>query len=683
MNVIFDWLANTDTTREDRRKKLQQEMNEVQKKIDQYDSNYAVNMEQRDAKINEIYEDRKKIIEERIEELIYIDKRYKELKKRRERINRLAAQYVVLVLFNYSCGYSLIDEEDFVNKFKTTYNVIFPQSEPDIRKDVFKLLSKISVLLPLIWPTGEGDSEIHQKYEIANDGTPKTVQHQIEVNSYISDYTRNNLRRYTFNVCVANCWEFVYNLRDTKALLKEQDIRNDEYIESLANCLTDDSFIVATYKFLKQYNTINDIMRLKLLSAKSRKGISKYQVQLLPLYYPKNCPEYELYEALLMIVNTICYHYGSIRRNGSLILTDSLNIPSDAALGGMCFEIPEEYIKNCYKEYFDLDPNDIWDLNQYCIVSKLHQINIKPELITGSSNKEFWMKRNKLHDEVYLNNIGVDGKGILKYVNPTRRYTFPLLKDSEFPDEKFTLPRLSANMSELFKNELLYNLWMMLTENKDYVSYSSYLTTNSAMFNSFDYIACIPETLKMVHRVSPTCQFVYDKVLVESLKWFLIFPIDNTMTMTKINTNIIKALGTNAPNFDGHEPQYIWAGNETELKERKTTSEVKNDKLKMYSVQPLKRSMDFKNSVSYTTWISSDCDFIYNSEPAKDSCNLFDITNEYKGNCKCTSAQESLTQDFINTQKQRKAEAQQIQQTNQPQSLTNIFKLKAPSCAIM
>ena len=619
MGAAFSWLANTDTSREDKRKILEKEMAQVQDAIDQYNSNYAVNIEQRETKIKEIYEERKKIIQERINDLIYIDRRYKELKKRRERINRLAAEYVVLVLFNYTCGYSLIEAEDFGNNFNRVYDAIFPSAEVDIRKDVFKLLSKISVLLPLIWATGEADSMIHEKYEIADDMTPKVLPHQVEINSYTAEYTRTNLKRYTFNVCLANCWEFVYNMKDTRELLQKQDIKCNEYIESLTQCLTDDSFVAATYNFLKEFNTIDDIMRLKLLSAKSRKGISKFKIQLLPKYYPKICPEYELFEALLMIVNTVCYQYGSIRKNGAIVKTNSTSKPSDSTDGGKCFEIPEEYIKNCYKEYFDLDPNDVWDLNQYNIV-QLHETEISADKITGSNNKEFWMKQNKQHDELYLNNIGADGNGYLKYVNPTRKYTFPLLKDAECPDEKFSLPRLGVNMSGLFQNDLLYNLWMMLTENKDYSSYSIYLSTNSTMFNSFDYISCIPENYQLINRVSPTCQFVYDVVLAEALKWQLIFPIDNTMTMTKINNNIIKAIGTNAPRFDGHEPQYIWAGNETVVQRSDDQPITANDNLVIYSVQPIKKTMTFSAENNRICWFDSqnNCESVYNNDIPKD-----------------------------------------------------------------
>ena len=56
IKALFNWLANTDTTREDNRKTFLAKMAELQKQIDQYNSNYEANMIQRQAKINEIYD---------------------------------------------------------------------------------------------------------------------------------------------------------------------------------------------------------------------------------------------------------------------------------------------------------------------------------------------------------------------------------------------------------------------------------------------------------------------------------------------------------------------------------------------------------------------------------------------------------------------------------------------------
>ena len=635
IKALFNWLANTDTTREDNRKTFLAKMAELQKQIDQYNSNYEANMIQRQAKINEIYEARKKIVEERIEELIYIDERYKELKAERKRVNRLTAQYIVLVLFNYTVGYSFStladadERKNFINQFKQTYDRIFPASEDRIRELVYWLLCKVSVMLPLVWPTGSGDDEIHE-YEVGATSVNE-VAFRMKVGGYVSSYTLENLKRYTFNVCLSNCFEFEYDPYD-EDWLTDSSKRCKDYISNLEDCLTDDAFVAKTYDFLKQFNELVDIMRFKSLAARARKGITSKKIHLLPKYYPKNSPKYELYEALTMILNTLIYQYGDIQnKDGTFVATSKTSKPSDTTDGGMCFELNEDYIKKCYSLYYDFNPNNIWNTNSFVRPDE-GEINIKTEDITGSTSDEKWMKDTKLCKELFINNPDpTSGVGRLKYFNPTRRYTYTVLKDDEVPDEEFALPKIRANMSALFQYSVLFNLHQALSKDKKYEPYSLYFEDNKWMFTSFDFLTCVPKGKAIINRVSPTCRFMYEFIMAAAMKWHLIFPIDNTVTMSKINANISTAFNGAASELYEKLPQYIWAGNETEASHAHGP-DPKSENFSFYSVQPIRKSMKWELENSYATYIKKDNAFhepiiiFSQNQPKKDAYGMFDAS---------------------------------------------------------
>ena len=214
MGGLFSSLSNRNIV-DVKRDELKKFLEETQAEIDAYNKAYEQNIQQRNAKITEIYESRKKIIQERLEELIYIDRRYTQLKDQRKCINIRASAYICLVLFNYYNQMSIeldpnLDECGVINIFMQAYDdVIFPASDAEMNKLVFGQLCQISPLLPLLWPTGKLDSSLHENYPMSSDGTFNAVEHMATVNGYLKTYVRKNLRRYTYNVCVSNEYELV------------------------------------------------------------------------------------------------------------------------------------------------------------------------------------------------------------------------------------------------------------------------------------------------------------------------------------------------------------------------------------------------------------------------------------------------------------------------------------------
>ena len=623
MGGLFSYLANTDIDRENQEKEFQAKIVEYQKQIDDFNKQYEENLIERKKKIDEIYKERQKIIKERIEELEYIDQRYQELKDQRKCINNRASAYVCTILFNYYSqnvgnfdDISTFSGCEFQDELLRVYDqVIFPPKDDEVNKLVYFQLCQISPLLPLLYPTGQLDSSLYENMP------DDPVQFAATINGYIKTYIRSNLRRYTFNVCFSNCYEHMYSLNEKQ--IKTYDEACEKYRESVKECLTNESFIAETYSFLKQFTSIDDMMRIKMLSAKSNKGISNKVPKRLPKYYPKICPKYELWESILMIVNTLCYNYGSIRNEFGQMIEgkDGASLPSNASGGGKCFFIPDKCIKACFEQYFDMNPKHVWNYTGTDFINTLDgSLNVNVESITGTDKNEEWMKNLTVCSQIEaINKNPTTLIGTLKYINPTRKYTYQLMNDEACPEESFQLPKMSADMSNTFKNDLLFNLTTsLMSKSEDTIKYSIYNTNYKYFMYSTDYINTAPESFELINNISPTSQFVYNMLLVNGLKWNMILPIDNTMTMSKINKRCEDLVGEN------YEPQYIWAGNETQAKHNQ--KQITTTGFDMLYAQPIKKNMTWTPEYGYYTWLSDNSQFINKSnQPKKDGNNLFDV----------------------------------------------------------
>ena len=113
---------------------------------------------------------------------------------------------------------------------------------------------------------------------------------------------------------------------------------------------------------------------------------------------------------------------------------------------------------------------------------------------------------------------------------------------------------------------------------------------------SMDYVITAPYGFDLLYGVSPLASYVYDMVMVNGIQWQMILPIDNTMTMSKINASIKRFVADDGKKIINY-PQYIWAGNETVLTTAHGETPIKdnntNNTFSVYDVRPLERTMQF------------------------------------------------------------------------------------------
>ena len=627
MGNVLSYLAQTDKDKARLEQEFQEQQQKIQQELDQYTHNYEENLKKREAKIKEIYEARKKIIQEQADELVYLVERFKELADLQSRINTCVSTFVFMILFNYGIGqvFNADTLSEWEDKFNKMYEVVFPSGESEVMLEIFDTICKISPLLPLVFPTGKDDNDIHD-YKLTQNGGVDTVAFMAKLNGYRTEYITGNLKTYCYNVCYSNTYEWSYNYDSD--YISEIDNKCKAIVKQVSTYKTSDDLIFALYDFLKQFNTERDIMRLKLLTAKSRKGICDRQIEILPVYYPKVCPRYELWEALLMIINTICYHFGFIQTpTAEILVSDKASKSSDDTDGGQCFSIPPDYIKKCYEEYYDFDKNHIWNLTDYKQVGN-HELRIDVSKITNESDDEIWMKDTKVCTDLKIINPDETNKGRVKYVNPTQAYTYQLLQDEVIPSENFALAKIAVTKSKTMQWSVLYNLVMKLMKDESAKGSSIYRTPNSDLFYSFDYITTTPSGYEQSYRISPTCAFMYQIILADALQWRLVFPIDNTMTMSKINTNLLNDMKTAQVD---NLPQLIWADNLFTVPNghQLTEIEFKPSTFDMTYVQPSSQHMSFGNEYGYYTYNGPNSVFIYDSKtPKKDENGVFDLPSE-------------------------------------------------------
>ena len=78
---------------------------------------------------------------------------------------------------------------------------------------------------------------------------------------------------------------------------------------------------------------------------------------------------------------------------------------------------------------------------------------------------------------------------------------------------------------------------------------------NKNIFTSIDYLYITPKGFEQLDNVSPIARYIFEVLIQYSCKWYLTFPIENTMSMSKINYNML--LYENGKN-KSILPQYIW-----------------------------------------------------------------------------------------------------------------------------
>ena len=621
---------------------FQDQLKKIQDELNNYETNYQANLEKRQQKIASIYAERAKIIKEQADEVAYLIQRYQELKQLQARINTCISTFTCMMLFNYSVGQVLNDDsqEEWEDNFNKMYEVVFPSGEVEVMLEIFDSICLISPLLPLVFPTGKEDNDIHS-YSYGQNGGVDTVAFMSKLNGYRQEYISGNLKQYCKNVCLSNCYEWMYDFDSDYA--SSIDKKCKALIKKVGDYTTTKDAVADIYDFIKSFDSERDIMRLKMLSAKSRKGICTNQIKILPKYYPKICPRYELWEAILMIINIICYQFGFIQTPTSEALTSTkASKSSDDTDGGQCFSIPKDYPKKCFEQYYDLDMNHMWNLTDYIQVDD-HELRIEADKITGQTDDEVWMKDTEVCSDLKIICPDETGNGRVKYVNPTQPYTYQLLQDDTAPNESFSLAKIAVTKSKTMQWDVLYNLVQQLMKDETVKDASIYRVANSDLFYSFDYLVTTPEGYEQSYRISPTCQFMYQTILADAMQWRLVFPIDNTMTMSKINTNILTDMKETDINV---LPQMIWADNLLQVSNDRSTKPPSFDNVDvvMTYVQPTSKSMTYENEYNYFSYSGKDSVFIYpDNNNKEDASMLFDKSNDD------TSSTDNDTSSTTNT----------------------------------
>ena len=581
MGGLFSLLQD-DTTAAERQKQYYEHIAILEAQENQYIQNAVENEEKRKATMQEIYERRKQIKARKMREIDEIAAAYKRHLETRKTLNRQASQLICCILFNYQNDHFIKEDINWESDTKNIITIC-------LNEDSFNLMCKIPQLLPLLWPTGSDDDNA-QTYTLNEAAEIDLDEYKIKLSTYIkTTYITKVLKRLIINVCKTNCRSFEFALNES--MLTKEDELCKSYLDEVKEVLTDEAFFERTQALLSEFTKdVMYIQSIRMLAAKARKGICEKQIHYLPKFYPRNCVKYEMFEALLMLVNTLCYNYGSIKSNtGESINCDldgntyKLNTETNKmeptssvehTYGGMCFELPESFTRNIYKTYYLTD--SAWDGKE--LIKFNNNFGTSPETITGGSNADDWMKLIKPYEKTTALNIDPATQvGTMHYINPTRVYTYQLLNDQEDPTERMQFPKLGAKMSDLFREHILSNLWKALYEQEEFKSFSIYNHKNAGLFNSFDFITCSPTQYEISNQISPTAQFVFKTVLEQSVRWNLIFPIENTCSMSKIN-NKMTMLGVDKY----HIPQNMWC-NLGERLELKHSSEVGDTKFDVHS----------------------------------------------------------------------------------------------------
>lgn len=565
-----------------------QELKEEQQQLEAA----ALNAERvRDETLKRQYERQKEIASERVSEIKETIRRATELKDARKALNIQAGVLLCALYYNYPFGTlegSALDSGKSIENDNSWQNNATDICNVTVNVNVFWLLCKIPQLLPLLWPTGRTEDAFHKYASRDSTGNPVPNDYNVEVNGMIESYVDGPLKQYVSNVFQANCSRDLTIDTDGQTKLYE---KCGKLIEQLQDVTSDAEWVTLVYQFIKD----DDKMRWKGFVAKSGKGICKSTVELLPATYPKLCPKYELYEALLMLSNTVINTYGQCKTStGSDVkavrtVTGTrkvkkffyeLNVEEKEGMdphsdddiievdepivevttqkpdtsGGECFALKDSFVNKAYDAA--IDNTTIWDGQTFVPTT-----TVPEEKITSSSDTKSWMESTDLFNELeiyYLNNTDrvAEANGLVRYKNPTKKYTCQFLNDVDGIIIPFQIPRLSANINAQFRKSFLYNAFMALTTVPENEQYDLYRTNNKALFTSIDYMTMRPPALDdwaVEDDVMPLPRFIYSCLIEYSCKWNLTVPVNNTVSMSMINGKILSEF-----NDKSLLPQYLW-----------------------------------------------------------------------------------------------------------------------------
>lgn len=554
------------------------------------------------------FERQRTLAKERIAEIRATIARANELRDARKQLNIKTAVLLCALYYNYPFGKLDPDSLDTpVTDAKVDNS--WASNATDIVNigltvEVFWVMCKIPQLLPLFWPTG--DSEIEERFHnykfTEASGAPDASRYIMEFKVPLEEYVKGPLKQYLLNVFQSNSSRssridpnYVTAIDNdcTKFLKTVEGIKNDE--DLIKRCLA----------FVQNETHMN----WKCFVARAGKGICSKQVKLVPATYPKRCPAYELYECLLILTNVVISRYGQLQSKDGFVRkagrksigmkdvdkafsactpeqkaslpagvtrkdTDIVTVKEEVFVadakreandteGGRCFALNKTWVENCYKQAIknQVSANVVWDAKTFIPVT---DIVLPEKTITGDDKTEVWMKKTAFHEELevyFLTDAdeAAQTNGLVRYVNPTKEFTYEFLNDTDIVPLKFRTPLLNAGISATFSSTFLMNAFNILTTKKENERYDLYRTNNRNLMTSIDYMTICPPALadyRIEDDVNPIPRYMYTLLIEYSCKWDLTFPLNNCMNMGQINAQIM--LDEN--NKDGIKalPIYIW-----------------------------------------------------------------------------------------------------------------------------
>lgn len=524
MGNIFSKDTTTEDTAYDNYLKQIQEAQKVSTNLVEQ----AVALEQKQKELKEASLKRQReVVLRRKQEAEEEIKRIEEIKDARKKLNIYTARLITGVCFNYYFG--ICDDDEFetnASNFTKTY----------LNEDVFWLMCKIPLFVPLLWPTGDSanDDAAHDydKLRDKTTGNIKLDEYHILMNDVIPKYVKETLPTVLMNVYKHNLLRD-YNVDNDVRTTLENSCQS--FIDSVEELKTDEEFVKAALKWLQGTSMYTDKYQWRLLRAKGKKGISSKTIMVLPANYPLYDHKYEIREALMMLVNTCCYRYGQCLNEQRLKAKTKDEILID---GGRCFNINTDAATKAYESSLKLRDDyintELWDGKTYVDIKSLVVSNGE-EPITYTTCTDLV----ELYTDVTTGAMSDDK--YIKHNNPTKKYTQVLLDDIDGVAIGSHLSSINCDNV----NGIIDVLFELLTSqgNEYYNVYSASFNPNFYICSCFDYITVRPKALEGLtgedeSYVSPLCEFVYNQLIKMSSVWNITIPLNNIVSCAQVNSHI-------------------------------------------------------------------------------------------------------------------------------------------------
>lgn len=541
-----------------------------------------------------------------IEEISSVIQRARDLRNEIAATNVQSSVLICAIYFNYPFGTQLSNKLNDNTQWSSNAELIVKMS---VNENVFNRLKRIPYLLPIIWPTGEGDEAFHTYSSVSTNLDEPPKNYNIEVENNIINYIEN-----TLPTRISNIFKFNTSTSDIIDEDEKKKLYDDcaKYISKIEN---DDvnTWYTDTLDFISKHSDIKQ--KWRSFATKTGKGVCANTIKILPSLYPKINSKFELYNALIITTNCIFSNYGQcMTSDGNIIKVEdgSTILPIGAVKGGQCFELNESWISKSNDLAFP--SNELWDGNTFRWVSAQNEVSIKDitglekdstaEVIAGDIKYTYpkWLTMTEICEKLKIDSYSVNepGKGELKFVNPTYEYSATFLNDFGYIDLPFKMPRMGAAIYDTMKNALPAKLFMNLTTISANEMYNPSATDNASVLTFTDDVYCTPPQIGIQQdkNSSPISIFLYKAIINDGCSWSISIPLDTCQTMSKINSVILNDLkGT-----EEMLPQYIWTrnnfdtvkDNEGELAEigkfnyRTTRSVISNDNIKYITKEELK-----------------------------------------------------------------------------------------------